>query len=548
LEVQFVPSLSCFVAPQATARKPSATFAAVSLPYLISDRAITKESFMKRIPIFETKILAGLAACGAMLLLGGCGQQTQDPVLALDECILQGGMEVRCGTLTVPENPADPNGKKIELEYVIRPAKVRNKAADPVVIFAGGPGQAASEAAEGIMGVFDKVNNQRDIVFLDQRGTGEKSMFECDDVEEEEMLADPLLAIAKSTFDGKRLQDCLKHVKADGRFYGTTTAMQDLEALRKKLGYEKLNLWGASYGTRAALEYLKRYESNVRSVVLDGVAPADMRLSVSMTRDAGALFDRLLAECAADKACNTAYPDLANRTQQILNKLASGSMPVTLIHPITGEQKTYELNDTALRAALFRPLYIPQLQSLLPSLIDSAAKGNFAPLLTANLAMTTGGLSGINFGMHLAIVCGEDVKPITEADRKTGGALFTPAFTKMYDESCKVWPTADVPADFWQPVKSNVPVMILSGGRDPVTPPTYGDQVAKTLPNSKHFIATNIGHGVSQHACAPRMIREFIAAATFGKEDGECLKRMPAPPPLLPMTVAKAATTEGAGK
>jgi pimeloyl-ACP methyl ester carboxylesterase len=512
---------------------------------LTPSKAINNESFMKRTSRFTPKLLLGLVASAAALSLTGCSQQTQDPILALDECILQGGTEVRCGTLSVPENPADPNGKKIELEYVIRPAKVRNKAADPVVIFAGGPGQAASEVAEGLLGVFDKVNNQRDIVFLDQRGTGEKSPFECDEAEEDDMLADPLLAIAKSTFDSKRLQDCLKLVKADGRFYGTTTAMQDLEALRKKLGYEKLNLWGASYGTRAALEYLRRYEANVRSVVLDGVAPADMRLSVSMTRDAGALFDRLLAECAADNACNTAYPDLANRTQQILAKLASGSMTVTLIHPITGEQKSYELNDTALRAALFRPLYIPQLQALLPSLIDSAAKGNFAPLLTANLAMTTGGLSGINFGMHLAIVCGEDVKPITEADRKSAGALFTPAFTKMYDESCKQWPNADVPADFWQPIKSNVPVMILSGGRDPVTPPIYGDQVAKTLPNSKHFVATNIGHGVSTHACAPRMIREFIATTSFGKEDGDCLKKMPAPPPHLPMAVA---TAQGAAK
>jgi pimeloyl-ACP methyl ester carboxylesterase len=493
---------------------------------------------MKKRPILPPNIQRSTAIAAIALLiatLNGCTQQAENPILKLDECILAGGMEVRCGTIKVPENPAEPNGKLLELDFVVRPAKVRNKLPDPVFFFAGGPGQAATETAEMLTAVFDKVNNNRDLVFLDQRGTGEKSLLQCED---DEVMSDPLLALVTDDFKPEKMAECVKALKTNPRFYGTTTAMGDAEALRVKLGYDKMNLWGASYGTRAALEYARRYESKVRSVILDGMAPADMRLSVSMTRDAQAIFDRVLTDCAAKPECNAAYPNLGVGTQQMLAQLDLGPAQSMVTHPITGERKTYNITSNSIRAALFRPLYIPQLQAVLPGALHSAISGDYAPLMSLNLMMLQGGLSDVSFGMHSSIVCGEDIKPLTVEDRAKAGAMFKPAFTAMYDRTCAVWPAADVPADFATPVKNALPTLILSGGRDPVTPPIYGEQVAKGLSASKHLIAPNIGHGVSMQGCAPKLLAEFINKASVEKIDGECLKRLPAPQAVLPMQIS----------
>jgi hypothetical protein len=152
------------------------------------------------------------------------------------------------------------------------------------------------------------------------------------------------------------------------------------------------------------------------------------------------------------------------------------------------------------------------------------------------------GLGGINQSMHTTVVCAEDVRPLTAEETAKAGPLFGPTFTKMYADMCAIWPAADVPADFAQPVKSNVPVLVLSGGRDPVTPPKYGEQVLKTLSAGKHWVAPNIGHGVSLQGCAPRLIREFITTASHDKIDGKCLENLPAPPAHLPMNINFGAT------
>jgi pimeloyl-ACP methyl ester carboxylesterase len=484
---------------------------------------------------------ARVFAISAVCLTASCGLEqtaTQDPVMALEACIVEGVRgDARCGTLEVAENRADPAGRKITLHYAIMPAKVRSKALDPVFVLAGGPGQSAIGVAGNISPVFAKLNEKRDIVFLDQRGTGESNPLDCE-IDEDE----PLSGVFDTARQQALLKQCLASLKGDPRFYTTSIAVQDLDAVRAKLAYPSINLWGASYGTRVALEYMRRYPNAVRSVVLDGVAPTNMKLPVTFAADGWQALSTLLQRCEADENCRYHYPQLQSRLTAFLDKLGSGRMTVEFVHPVTGNVATMEMEEMAIRMAVFRPLYLPQLTSLLPGALHHALEGQFEPLIAQNLIMTSGAAGELATGMHLAVICAEDVAPITDADRaQLQSQFFGRAVGRAFLDACAVWPRGEVPKDYAEPVKSNAPVLIFSGGRDPATPPRHGEAVAKHLPNARHFVAPELGHGVSSTPCATDMITRFFREPTTAKLDGECLQRLPALPIRLPMREASAA-------
>jgi pimeloyl-ACP methyl ester carboxylesterase len=474
--------------------------------------------------------LAGLLALG----LSACGDVARpvDPLVALEACRVEGVRgDARCGTLAVPEDRAQPSGKRITLHYAVLPARSRSKEPDPVFIIAGGPGQSAIAVAAQLMPTFAKLHERRDIVFLDQRGTGESNPLSCD--------VDAGEADVGLTLDAARqkrlLQDCLAALPGDPRHYTTPAAVADLDALRSHLGYEVLNLWGASYGTRVALEYLRRHESAVRSVVLDGVAPQAMKLPQSFAEDGHLALRGLLARCAGDPACARAYPDLSSRLDAWLVRLGSGNERYSLTHPLTARPEASALDAAWLRMALFRPLYLPQLTSLLPGALHAGLKGELAPLLALNLGFMGGG-ADLALGMHYAVICSEDVAAMSAAEVKAlGNTFFGEPLTRGFIDLCADWPKAVLPADYAMPVRSSKPVLILSGGRDPATPPRHGKAVAVHLPRSRHLIAPELGHGVSSTVCASDLITRFVRAADASGLDDACLKRLPAVPIQLPM-------------
>ncbi len=468
-------------------------------------------------------------ACAALVAAGSAAAAPTVP------CRLKGiDREVQCGRLSVAEDPDQPGGRQIEVHYAVVPALARVRPLEPVFVFAGGPGQSARGAAGQVQPLFARLNARRDIVYVDQRGTGSSNPLACDGARG----TGASLAEALDTQRlGSRTRECLRRLGAanDLRQYATWIAVRDVDTVRAALGHQRINLWGASYGTRAALEYLRQYPQRVRSVVLDGVAPADMALPASFAVDAQASLDRLIAACAADRGCDSLYPRLGAAVDGLLARAGRG-IEATVSHPLTGRPEDLRLAAAALASALRVPLYSPPLAALLPYALAEASRDHFAPLLA--MALLASGV-GENFaeGMHFAVVCAEDMPRVDAATRAAAAATrFGAGFLGLYDDACAAVPVREVPAGFYQVSEADVPVLILSGGADPATPPRHGERVAKGLRRATHAIAPNLAHGVSMHGCAPELVASFIRNADAAGLDLGCLARLPAPKFFAPPT------------
>jgi pimeloyl-ACP methyl ester carboxylesterase len=472
--------------------------------------------------------LAGLAAAA----ISACspGPKSAEAV-ALAACRLPGvDIAARCGRHEVWEDRDAKSGRRITLNLAIVPAKLRNKEPDPIVVFAGGPGQGAVSLAAQVMPLFSRLNDSRDIVFLDQRGTGQSHPLDCEDDQ------GTLQSLFEDALPERVVARCLERLEADPRQYVTSVAIQDLEEVRGLLGYEKLNLWGGSYGTRVALEYTRRHPQRVRTMTLDGVAPPTMKLPLSFVTDGDAALQRLLEACDAQPLCKNTYPDLRESIAYVRSELARKPLRAAIEDPRTGEREMIQVNENVFLSGLFRPLYVAELASLLPFGISSAAAGDFNPLLAQNLEFADDVGENLSIGMHLSVICTEDVPRITRDDvESVRRSFFGAALVNDFLRACSRWPRGKVAADYYEPVHSDVPALILSGGIDPATPPRHGDQVAATLPNARHFVAPQLGHGVSMHGCAPRLVQEFIRAGNAAKLDGKCLERIPRPFFVLPL-------------
>jgi pimeloyl-ACP methyl ester carboxylesterase len=306
--------------------------------------------------------------------------------------------------------------------------------------------------------------------------------------------------------------------------------------VRAALGYAKVNLWGGSYGTRVELEYVRRHGDHVRSMVLDGVAPATMKLPLSFVADGEAALAKLVSDCEAEALCRLTYPDLHGTIESLRGRLGRRPVRAAIQDPRTGERETIEVTENVFLSGLFRPLYVAELASLLPFGIASAANGDFNPLLAQNLEFADDVSENLSLGMHLSVICSEDIPLITPDDLAAADrSFFGRALVDDFVHACALWPRGKVPADYYSPVTSNVPALVLSGGIDPATPPRHAERVIATLPNARHFIAPHLGHGVSLHGCAPKLVEQFIRKGSAQSLDGGCLARIPRPLYALPL-------------
>ena len=466
-------------------------------------------------------------------MLAACSDQraaTEVAVLPLIPCrIAHVDNEVKCGTLDVIENRETGTGRKLALNIVVLPAIARNKEADPVFVFAGGPGQAATDLARESLAILGGVNNKRDLVLIDQRGTGKSNGLVC---------AFPDAALPESNDPAQRdavtretitaCRDKLQ-LNADLTQYTTTIAMADIDQVRQALGLQSINLWGGSYGTRAAMEYLRRYESRVRSVVLDGVAPPSMSLPESFARDAGQSLEKVFFACAAQIQCSKQYALFKPDLDQLMAILARKPRRVRIADPVNGIARDVTVTREKLMRAVFSTLYVPEMAAMLPAMLANARQGDYAPLMAMSGVFSDSAEEKLAMGMQLSVVCAEDVPRINSSEQAAQPAPFGQLFVGEFTKGCDVWPRGKMAADFAQPVKSSKPILILSGALDPVTPPRYGDEVKKNFPNSIHVVAPNVGHGVSIRGCGPKLIKKFIESASISELDVTCLERLPRP-------------------
>jgi len=468
-----------------------------------------------------------------LLLLAAAGCTERKEVTALDRvrpCASdEGPTDAYCGTLQVFENRQTREGRTIDLKIVLLPAFSNDPKPDPLFFLAGGPGQGAAQMARQVREVFRRVQTERDIVLVDQRGTGKSNPLNC------KSELDSLRELNEPDEVGlERLRKCLQGYDADPRLYTTSIAMDDLDDVRAHLGYGRINVYGGSYGTRAALVYLRQHEPNVRSVILDGVAPTDMRLPLFFARDVQRAFDKLLADCEADEACRAKHPNLADRARKLLARVEKDAPRVRLTHPRTGVTEDVTVKAALVSTVLAGALYSPVTSSLVPELIERAEANDFQGLL-ALATLNESAAENMSVGMQLSVMCAEDFPRITPEDvaRESAGSIFGSYFLESRQKACEFWPKGEVPAAYYEPVASSVPTLLFSGELDPVTPPRWGDAVAKHLKNARHVIVPGSGHIAMSTGCAARIARDFLDRASVEGLDTSCVQALRRPPFFL---------------
>ncbi|HET9276327.1 MAG TPA: alpha/beta fold hydrolase [Gemmatimonadales bacterium] len=470
------------------------------------------------------------AAAAALALLTGLpvparAQSPSFPTLAADApagsgiaepCTIQ-GLEgtARCGVFRVRESRDSAGGRTLDIAFVVLNALTpERRASDAVILLPGGPGEELIAGAVPISLGFAEVRRQRDVMVVDVRGVGRSSRLAC-------AVAYPggLPSRFGTLFPLDHAQACRDSLSRRAKLdaYTTASSVDDLDELRRWLGYSAVNLVGGSYGTRVAQVYLRRHPASVRTMVLNGVASLAEPLYVQHAFLLQRALDRLVAECRADSLCRADYPDLEDRLGRLLARFRRGPVELT----IQGVPVSFGMGDLAY--ALRGLLYARGAE--LPRLIHEAADGAILPLAEYYLErIAWAGSANDQAGYHFSVLCAEDIAPLTDEDvaRRTRGTFMGAHLIESYRAVCRSWPYARLPRSHWTPVESDVPTLLLSGGRDPVTPPESAEAVAAHLSRRVHVVVPNGGHGVGGD-CILRMMSRLIATGSVEGLDTSCV-------------------------
>jgi len=439
----------------------------------------------------------------------------------------------RCGTLRVPEDREHPKGGSIALKVAVVPALNRRSTEAPMFLLAGGPGQSAIQVYVALSGAFARINRNHAIVLLDQRGTGDSSPQSCEYPEEWQQPADPMPALRKAT------GDCLAKLKPRVRFYTTSVAVRDLDEVRAALGYEQIDLYGASYGTRVAELYMRRYPARVHAVILDGVTYPEQIIGVETPQDGENALNLIVTRCRQAPDCAARYPDLQQDLESLLRQFGPQKVMVTIDDPNSGLPLEIEFNHRILGAALRFLSYSAMQASLLPALIHEAVHGKLRPLASQSIMNARQIGDQLANGMQYSVICSEDEPFFTAANIDRAAMARTYQGTELVDalhEICKLWPRGPVDADLHAPLHSDIPTLLLSGEADPVTPPADAERAALGLTQHRHLVLKGEGHGQLNTGCVPRLMAEFLDSAAPDKLDATCLEQHTPEPFFLSMT------------
>ena len=458
--------------------------------------------------------------------------------LVLEECRINAGpgfpgIKARCGTLDRHEDPSDPGSPLLALSVAIVPALSLEPEPDPFVPIAGGPGQSTIEFYSLLSHAFEDIRRTRDIVLLDQRGTGASAKMECDigdEIVDGRLSTEETIALTKT---------CLEFLPHDPRFFTTSVAVEDLEALRIALSYPQLNLYGVSYGTRVAQHFLRRFPDSVRAVIIDGVIPPQLALGSVIAIEAQKALDRIFDRCSESPACDEQFPNIADEFAELEKRLHQEPVSVELADPVTGARDTVQFGDAELAAAIRLMSYSPQTVALMPLFINEAVNENYAPLAAQFLMVMESLSDALAIGMHNAVVCTEDAPFYDGVDVSQDELELTyigPVMVEALEAICSVWPPGVLDPEFKSPLRTDKPVLLLSGDADPVTPPRFADLAAVELSNKKHLTGLHQGHGQAPTGCMPEVMGRFIETLSVADEDldpDKCLLRRYASPFFL---------------
>ena len=440
------------------------------------------------------------------------GKLTPCHVPGLDE-------EVRCGKFEVFENRAARAGRKISLNVVVLPAKGPAIVADPLVFLAGGGVVPATRYAGFLNEAYSNLRRRRDILLVDQRGTTGSNPLDCD------VSTDPA---SPDYRDESRflaaVRRCRRQLeqKADLHYYTTPLAMDDLDEIRAWLGYPRLNLFGVSYGTRAAMVYLRQHPERVRTIALQGVVPLDAPMWLEVPRSSQHALDQVFAACARQTGCHAAFPQIESEFSALLTRLARTVVKVK-VKSETGHDEEVPIDDQTLRAFVARVLSSASRIQDLPLLLHLADQGDYQPLASR---LVLRGDGGIPKGVYFSIVCSEDILQFDPAALPAAvtGTFLGGLRVGRDISACREWVRGWLPASFRSPVKSDVPVLALNGALDNLTPPRYGERVAQTLANARHLVLPQRGHNDTD-SCVNGIIEAFMIAGNLTRLDTSCLAK-----------------------
>ena len=430
--------------------------------------------------------------------------------------------ELRCGTFNVPEDRRKPNGRVLPLKVVVMPSRSANKAAEPIFYFEGGPGEAATGSAKYLANSF--IRDRHDVVLIDQRGTGPGHSLDCRYEGNDNNLQGYISLIYPA------LKRCAAELsrKNDLTKYTTPIAMQDADEVRQALGYDLINIYGASYGSRAVLVYAKMFGSHVRAAYLAAPLPFEAKLPLHQSANSQRAFEASIARCAADAKCNQSYPDPPADLEAIKAELRRKPARVMIKHPVTDAPTEIVLNEWGFISGFMSMLYKTESPSYLPALLQKARKGDLTELAQTLVYSRRGGIQALHWGMNVAVTCSEDVRRIQDGEvgKKTQNTFAGSFQVESWRDMCRSWPEARYPKGFFTPFKSDIPAYIMSGSFDPVTPPSFGRIMEQYFPNSIHIVV-DTGHRFDASKCYSAMVAEFLASASVANLPLDCLAKEP---------------------
>lgn len=465
-------------------------------------------------PAFWGKIIALIAAVfSATALLAKPASEESN------HCYIEGLSDrLRCGYIIVNENPNEPNGQKINIHYAVIPAVKNIYPNQAFLAIAGGPGQSAIDNAPLFNNTFARIRETRDILLIDQRGTGRSNILKCP----EDKSVSPLL-MNEGNFDTiAETNKCLAAIDGDVTQYTSTAALKDFEAVRISLGYDKLHIYGISYGTRMAQLYMREYAEAIATVTLDGVVPMQQSvLAIGLAIDRA--VDLLISECENLSRCQQQFPSLRKALATTEVELMLSPVKAQIFHPMTGQPTEFLLTHDKFLSVIRLALYSPTTRVLLPYAIHQAGEKNYQAVLGL-YSLTMEGID-IAMGMHASVVCSEDIHRLstdlsTELETSYMGRTMFTELSKV----CSVWPSTKVDETFSAPISNNIPTLLLSGELDPATPPDWAILAMADMKNAKHLVAPHAAHGVAMQSCANRLVAQLVDEGSTAELDGDCLK------------------------
>ena len=495
--------------------------------------------------------------CAAAMVLVALSPAGAQPRLRVEPCTLPVVGAARCGSLEVWENRAAASGRTIPIRFAVIPA-TGTATNDPVVPIPGGPGSATIEQAGGYgddLRELRGVRDARDILLVDLRGTGGSNLLGC------EMYGPALADYLGAFYPAERVRRCAERWRgrADLSQYNNDASADDLDEVRAALGYERLNLYGTSAGTRTALVYMRRHPDRVRSAVLHGVVPTDAAMPRHTAPDAQRAMAGVLAECAREPACNAAFPALGDDLRVVVARLARGPVEVTVTDPASGEPVRMPLSRDLFAEAVRYMTYAGSTASLVPAILHQAARGDLSPAAEQALFGRREIVNSGSHGVYLSFTCAEDVPFVdsAEASRRAAETFLGDYRVRDQKAACAAWPVPPVAREFLQPVRSDAPVLVLTGEWDPATPPSAGEEALRTLPNGRHVVVPSGAHGfdglVGTGGCITPLIVRFIRTADAKGLDDSCVRAIHRPPfptralPATPIAVDSAELARLAG-